>query len=53
MKRLFLILSIAALAFPATALAKGPSAASIDGPVAVGESPSRETASRPASRSGT
>jgi len=32
MKRLFLILSIAALALPATALAKGPSAASIDGP---------------------
>jgi hypothetical protein len=32
MKRLFLILSIAALALPATALAKGPSVASIDGP---------------------
>jgi hypothetical protein len=32
MKRLFLILSIAALALPAAALAKGPSVASIDGP---------------------
>jgi hypothetical protein len=32
MKRLFLILSIATLALPATALAKGPSVASIDGP---------------------
>lgn len=32
MKRVFLILSIAALALPATALAKGPSGASIGGP---------------------
>ncbi len=32
MKRLFLIFSIAVLALPATALAKGPSAASINGP---------------------
>jgi hypothetical protein len=32
MKRLFFFLSIAAVALPATALAKGPSAASIDGP---------------------
>jgi hypothetical protein len=32
MKRVFLILSIAALALPATALAKGPNAASMSGP---------------------
>lgn len=32
MKRVFVILAIAALSFPATALGKGPSAASIDGP---------------------
>jgi hypothetical protein len=32
MKRLFLILAIAALALPTTALGKGPSGASIDGP---------------------
>jgi hypothetical protein len=36
MKRAFLILTIAALALPATALGKGPSAASIDGPGAGG-----------------
>jgi hypothetical protein len=32
MKRAFLILALAALALPSTALSKGPSAASIDGP---------------------
>jgi hypothetical protein len=32
MKRVFLFLSVAALTLPATALAKGPSAASMDGP---------------------
>jgi hypothetical protein len=32
MKRAFLVIAIAALAVPATALAKGPSAATIDGP---------------------